>query len=205
VTRRLLITGFGPFPGMPHNPSGDLAQAVARSGRWQRLGIEARSLVLPTAYSAIDTALKPALRSMAPDALLMIGVAGRARFVRVEACARDRVSPFLSDADGMLPLMPHTADEDGVRWTLARTSVALAILERHGLQARLSIDAGRYLCNASYFASLAETRPTLFIHVPRPGRGLDLRPGARDRRGWHERLEHALAEIGLELLRRSGP
>jgi pyroglutamyl-peptidase len=126
--------------------------------------------------------------------------------VRVEACARDRVSPFAPDADGVLPQLPRAADSrDGVRWTLARTSVALAILQRHGLQARLSIDAGRYLCNASYFASLAETRPTLFIHVPRPGRGLDLRPGARDRRGWHERLEHALAEIGLELLRRGGP
>jgi pyroglutamyl-peptidase len=204
VSRRLLITGFGPFSGMPRNPSGDLAEAVARSGRWRRLGIEARSLVLPTAYSAIDTALKPTLRTMAPDALLMIGVAGRARFVRVETCARDRVSPFLADADGVLPAPPRPSEQDGVRRTLARTSVALEILQRHGMRARLSIDAGRYLCNASYFACLAESRPTLFIHVPRPGRGLALRPEARDRRGWHERLEHALAEIGLELLRRGG-
>ena len=58
---RLLVTGFGRFPGVSVNPSAEVARRVAASPRWRRLGIEAEALVMPTAYAAIEAVLAPAL------------------------------------------------------------------------------------------------------------------------------------------------
>jgi pyroglutamyl-peptidase len=66
----------------------------------------------------------------------------------------------------------------------------------------LSRDAGRYLCNASYFAGLEARGPaTLFVHLPMP-RGA--RPG--DSRPSLAEMEAALLEIALVVIRRAqGP
>jgi pyroglutamyl-peptidase len=97
---------------------------------------------------------------------------------------------------------------------------------RHGLPCRASQDAGRYLCNASYFAALAGPVPVLFLHIPKPpgrrpagktvertrrrtagrsGKGpAKPRPArsrpVRARAGWHERLAAAFADVGIDLL-----
>lgn len=173
--RAVLVTGFGPFPGMPANPSAALARAVGAALR-RRAGPEARVLVLRTAYAAIPGTLRPALAE-APAAVLMLGVATRARRVRVEVCARNRASRLLPDAAGR-PAARLDLDPWGppARRSPAAAE-ALAVLRRHGLDARLSNDAGRYLCNASYYAALAAPCPVLFMHIPpvprtrRPVRG----------------------------------
>ena len=95
---RLLVTGFGRFPGVSVNPSAEIARRVAASPRWRRLGIEAEALVMPTAYAAIEAVLAPALAG-GFDAVLMIGVAGRARHVRVERRAANRASLLSPDVE----------------------------------------------------------------------------------------------------------
>ena len=97
---KLLITGFGPFPRVPRNPSGLLAEHVAASPRLRLAGIRASALVLPTTYGAVDAMLRPAIAREVPDAVLMIGVAARRREVCVERQALNRVSRLFPDASG---------------------------------------------------------------------------------------------------------
>ena len=190
--RPLLVTGFGPFPGMPRNPSAALARAIGAALR-RRAGPRPQVLVLRTAYAAIPGALLPALAER-PAAILMLGVASRARRIRVEARARNRASRLYPDASGRVSARLDL-DPDGPaarRSTVA--AQALAILQRHGLDARASNDAGRYLCNASYYAALAADCPALFVHIPpvprtaRPHRRAPARPG-------RDRQVAALAEV----------
>ena len=83
----------------------------------------------------------------------------------------------------------------------AGATAALARLRRASLPCRLSQDAGRYLCNASYFAALAAPMPVLFLHIPRPPRQRRRRPGAKPARlGWHERLAAAFVDVAVDLL-----
>ena len=96
------MTGFGPFPRVPRNPSGLLAERVAASPRWRLQGWEARSLVLPTTYAAIDAVLHPALERERPDVLLMLGVAARRRALCIETRAVNRVSSLFPDAGGVI-------------------------------------------------------------------------------------------------------
>lgn len=197
----ILVTGFGPFPGMPANPSAALARAVGQRLR-RAPGGAARVLVLRTAYAAIADALLPALAER-PAAVLMLGVATRARRIRVEIRARNRASRLYPDASGRpaarLVLDPGApAARDG-----AAAAQALAILRRQGLDARPSNDAGRYLCNASYFAALATGLPVLFVHIPPvPRTRRPRRPGDGGVSGGRQAA--ALAEVARRLARLPG-
>src|SRR5712692_4936949 len=54
---RVLITGFGPFPGAPFNPSAALAKALARRRRPALAGIERSTYVFATTYASVDREL----------------------------------------------------------------------------------------------------------------------------------------------------
>jgi len=166
VTRTLLVTGFGPFPRVPVNPSAELAARIAGDPRLRRLlGKPPRLLILRTAYEAIPAMLEPAL-SQHPDAVLMIGVAGRARRVRVETRALNRASRLFPDASGRVAgRLALDRDGPAIRRSAPAARVLVA-LRRRGLAAKSSRDAGRYLCNASYFRALAESCPVVFLHIP---------------------------------------
>jgi pyroglutamyl-peptidase len=196
--RTLLVTGFGPFPRVPRNPSERLARAIAAHPRLRLRGIAARALVLPTTYPSVDRDLLPALREMAPDAVLMLGVAARRRHVSLETRAVNRVSRLFPDASGRVAArLAYRAGEPHVRRARAPLAMLLRAMRDAGLDARASRDAGRYLCNASSYAALAEGRaPTVFVHIPLP-RGQAL----GDRRPTLRAMERGLIEAALVLAR----
>lgn len=200
MNRRLLVTGFGPFPGIAKNPSGEIARRVAASPRWRLLGVDAEALVLPTAYASVETALVPAL-GRGFDAVLMIGVAVRARTVRIERRAANRASILLPDAGGRRRTVLAFGPGATHRHSIVAASRILHRLRRLALPCALSQDAGQYLCNAAYFAALAEAAPVLFLHIPKPPPARRKRRGtAPSRASWHACLAAGFVEIGIDLL-----
>jgi pyroglutamyl-peptidase len=196
----ILVTGFGPFPHVRVNPTTRLAQAVAK--RLSGMGLTASALVLETSYAGGLPTLRRALAGTKPGAVLMLGLAARARFVRVELFGRGRASLLHPDVSGRAPTERATGASALPSRTTASAGSALACLRRAGIRARLSPLAGRYLCDASYALALREIgpagTPVLFVHVPwlRPGAGgrpvgrvAGFRPGAAP-------LAAALAAIG---------
>ena len=99
---RVVIAGFGPFPGAPSNPSARLAGALARRRRPALAGIEIASHVFATAYDAVDRDL-PKLLARKPDVLLIFGLAGRRREICIETRARNARSILFPDAHGYRP------------------------------------------------------------------------------------------------------
>lgn len=198
----LLITGFGPFPGMPRNPSAVLARRLGRSSRLRlAVGHGLRVRVLDTTYAAIETQLAPALAE-GPCAVLMLGVASRAKRIRVEMQACNRASRFLPDASGR-PSARLTLDPGGPAARHGGVAArALAILRRHGLAAARSRDAGRYLCNASYFRALGEPYPVLFVHIPPVPSAKRPRDRARPPRGRLDVTAQAAALVEVALFLR---
>jgi pyroglutamyl-peptidase len=194
--------GFGPFPGTPKNPSEVASRRLASLPRWRRLGIHVEAVVLTTTYAAIETELLPALAKHAPDALLMIGVAGRSREVRVETRALNRASILLPDAGKKRPRLLTLARGETMRRTKVHPQRQAVALNRHGFRSRVSINAGSYLCNAGYFAALTQPVPVLFVHIPKPGRGLRKATGRR-REGWQAQLGAALSDVAADLLRQA--
>ena len=167
---RVLITGFGPFPRAPFNPSAVVAKALARRRRPALAELIRSSHVFATRYADIDLDL-PRLLAQRPDIVLMFGLAGRTRELRIETRARNAISSLFPDAGKHQPR--HRAIDTGAlpaRLGRAPFTRVAAALRSRKVPVRLSRDAGSYLCNYAYWRALAaapDGRPlVLFVHIP---------------------------------------
>src|ERR1700709_1471702 len=96
---RILITGFGPFPGAPYNPTVPLVGRLLRLRRPAFNDAELSGHIFPVTYKAVDRELPELLATHRPDALLMFGLASRTPFLRIETRARNAVTMLWPDAD----------------------------------------------------------------------------------------------------------
>ncbi len=167
---RVLVTGFGAFPNAPVNPTARLvADLKTYRPRLARFGIRLEGAVLPVEYLPLRARLAALENSYAPDVLLLFGLAGRRTALSVETRAVNRLGLLHPDARGRLAGAPLIA-RGGPAVARARypTARVVAALRRQGFAARLSIDAGDYVCNQALYLALAHSgaKRIGFIHVP---------------------------------------
>ena len=91
MTATILITGFGPFPGAPFNPSEPLALELARRRHPAFAGVRRVAHVFRVTYEAVDAELPALIAREKPAALVMFGLAARTKHVRIETRAFDGV------------------------------------------------------------------------------------------------------------------
>jgi pyroglutamyl-peptidase len=170
----LLITGFGRFPGAPRNPTELLVARLARLRRPALAAVRATLHVLPTSYAAVDAQLPALIAEHRPDAIVMFGLAGRSKGIRVEMLARNRTAQSFPDIDGVVPKRGPISLDAGALRGRAPFARLVAAARATGLPARLSRDAGTYLCNYGYWRALeTAARPggspavVVFVHVPK--------------------------------------
>ena len=184
---RILITGFGPFPGAPFNPTRPLVNRLLRLRRPAFSEIERSGHIFPVTYAAVDRQLPPLLAKHRPHALLMFGLATRTSFVRIETRARNAVTMLWPDAANTRVRKGSIAgDADAARFGPHTAKLLRAALGT-GVEARASRDAGSYLCNYLSWRAIEATclddGPLLaaFVHVPLIARDASRRKGATPR------------------------
>jgi pyroglutamyl-peptidase len=174
---RILITGFGPFPGAPFNPTMPLVKRLTKLRRPAFADVELTGHIFHVTYTTVDRELPELIARHRPQALLMFGLADRTAHLRIETRARNAVTTLFPDADrnrarkgsiigGADALMfgPHTAK-------------LLRAADGTGIDARSSRDAGSYLCNYLSWRAIETTcrdkgpRLAAFVHVPLIARG----------------------------------
>jgi pyroglutamyl-peptidase len=164
----ILITGFGPFPGAPFNPTEPLALALAR----RRDRVPRVAHVFRVSYAAVDRELPALLAREKPQALIMFGLAARTRHLRIETRARNALARTLPDAGGYVPITTAIAPGAPGALPLRAPAQRLARAARAaGVPAAISRDPGRYLCNylcwrAAEAGRAGAPRLIAFIHVP---------------------------------------
>ena len=174
----VLITGFGPFPGVPVNATMRLVPELAERAARTFAGVRFATAILPTEWMAAPRHLDHLLAEIRPDLALHFGVSGRARGFEIETRAGNRCAGS-PDASGALP--PGRAIFEGGAAHIGAglpVQYLVARLRRRGIPAFVSRDAGEYLCNATLYHSASRAREVSgrrvgFIHVPatlaRPG------------------------------------
>jgi pyroglutamyl-peptidase len=170
--KRILITGFGPFPGQPENPSAELV-GLLRHELEKSSGIDAHCVVLKTEYGAALKCLQQELHSFKPDSVICFGVSAGESGFRLEQSAHNRLNTTLPDASGYKPDV--SCFDDGVEKydTTVPIGKICEELNKTGIAARLSDDAGDYLCNFIYYHAIKESQKTPsrtinFVHIPEP-------------------------------------
>lgn len=188
--RRILVTGFGPFPGVPFNASEHLLGTL--DGLALPIVPKPRlvTAALPTDWLRAAASFGDLVAKVKPDIVLHFGVSHSATGFVIETCAYNQTSARLDCAGASAPARR-------IRWDapdrLSATMPAARIVQRlrqEGLPAQLSRDPGRYLCNAVFLESLllAHRRRigfACFAHIPALD-GAENSGMARSAFGWPE-------------------
>ena len=164
------MTGFEPFGGEALNASWEAARKLEG---WRRREFTAVARLLPCAYDASVEELIAAIETLRPAAILMTGQAARRGVVCIERFAHN-----LDDAtapDNLGAVRQRVAISEGAAERLeaaaAVSAIAGAIREAR-IPARVSRNAGGFVCNHLYFGALQYLRdkrsatPAVFVHLP---------------------------------------
>ena len=199
----VVLTGFGPFPGVPLNATMLLIPQLAAAARGLFPAIDVTTEILATEWIAAPARVDALIATHAPDLLIHFGVASAARGFEIERQGRNACD-LAPDASGRLPDAAHVRPS-GPDLHASRLPVDAIVhrLRAHGIPAFASLSAGAYLCNATLYHSLAETDPaqchTGFVHIPAslapavaPAPGAPLRTSAGCPLTWAQALEGGL-------------
>ena len=195
--KTILVTGFTPFPGAPVNPTQMLMTRLPKRLGAHQHGIGYHFDVLPTTWDARSSTTDALRRKITPDAIVHFGVDGTRKDINIESRAVNRAIRVRLDSSGKAPANPEL-DPQAVRARSATLpSRPLAAAARlSGAPAKVSINAGTYLCNATLWDSIGSGIPSIFVHVP------SLPQGRFDPRPSFAMIEDAAVSLLKELARR---
>ncbi|MGY2987084.1 MULTISPECIES: pyroglutamyl-peptidase I [Bradyrhizobium] len=169
---RILVTGFGPFPGAPFNPTMPLVKRLTALRRPAFDDVALSSHIFDVTYAAVDRELPELIAEHRPQALLMFGLAGRTDYLRIESRARNAVTTRFPDAGRQHARKGSIEGGADARMFAPHTEKLLRAALATGIDARASRDAGSYLCNYLSWRAIEavngdnDLRLAQFVHVP---------------------------------------
>jgi len=164
----VLITGFEPFKDAPVNPSWDAVALLAEG--WDGPA-DLATLRLPVVFGEAPRLLREAIAVHSPDVVIATGVAEGRTAITPERVAINLDDAPIPDNAGNRPddVAIEPAGPAG-RWTTLPDKRIVAALEAAGIPARVSLSAGAYVCNHTFYdlqrALAGSGVPSGFIHVP---------------------------------------
>ena len=173
MANTLLLTYFGPFPGVPVNPTVALAEGSVRALNTARPDLRVVACELPVSYNGSSTALRTALQDVQPDALISLGVAVGRDVVSLEQVAINLDSAGIEDNDGDQrcdePIAPGGQE---AYFSSLPVRASFERLRAAGEPVEISYTAGTYVCNHVFYEGQRISRelglsiPAGFVHVP---------------------------------------
>lgn len=163
MPERYLLTGFGPFGNDTINPAALIAEA------WG-------GLPLPVAAATAWELTRAEMTKRNATGVIALGVAGGRPHFSVERQAINQNDYPLADDEGCClngPIFPELPTSAPLVTALPCAPLARAVracrgADRSRLRARISRDAGRYVCNHFYALMLRHLNGhALFLHLPR--------------------------------------
>jgi len=169
---RVLLTGFGPFPGAAENSSAWLVEELAGDRQSSHLGCDLHAEVLPTEWAEVARLGPGLVQHHRPRLTVHLGLHKRARGFRIERSAHNLID-LRQDARGAVLDRRTILDRSDRRLDTAIPAAQLArYLRTRGLPAVASRSPGTYLCNYLYYLSLDWARrqkassDVCFVHIP---------------------------------------
>jgi pyroglutamyl-peptidase len=158
---KILVTGFEPFLQHALNPSKEVLSALADAS--------VVTLLLPVSYAKAMEILLPKIESEKPDYIVGLGLAASRDAIALEQKAFNEATSSQPDNDGVtktaeaiIPKGLHELD------TTIDLNALKSLLAAKGIEAKTSLDPGRYVCNEVYYLALSSGAKSLFVHLPSP-------------------------------------
>ncbi|XP_063770821.1 pyroglutamyl-peptidase 1 isoform X1 [Pseudophryne corroboree] len=167
----VVVTGFGPFGEHAVNASWVAVQELQKLGLGD--GVDLHVYEIPVEYQTVQRLIPDLWIKHRPQLIVHVGVSGMATMVTLEKCGHNkgyhgldnrRFSPGTQCCVEGGPECLQTAIDMDVVCKRAASA-------EPDIQFTVSADAGRYLCDFTYYTSLYKSHgKSVFIHVPPLGK-----------------------------------
>ncbi|KKO46115.1 pyrrolidone-carboxylate peptidase [Arsukibacterium ikkense] len=168
---KVLITGFEPFAGEAINPSWQVASALHG---WQLDDeVSIVSVKLPCVFKQCLLQLEQAISQFKPVVVIMLGQAGGCAQLQLEKIASNFINAPYPDNAGQQPRNTLTASHGPAAYfSNLPINAMLQALHSQQIPAQLSLSAGSYVCNHSFYGLMHLIKNQFasikggFIHLP---------------------------------------
>ncbi|XP_061797680.1 pyroglutamyl-peptidase 1-like [Nerophis lumbriciformis] len=169
--RKVLVTGFEPFGEHAVNSSWVAVQELERLGLGD--AVDLHVCEVPVEYQAVQSLLPSLWKQHTPQLVVHVGVSGLASTVTLEQCGHNKGYRRLDNCS-FCPASQCCMEEgpDCISSVLDMDTVCRRVGHSGlGVAVSVSKDAGRYLCDYTYYSSLfLSNGRSAFIHVPPLGK-----------------------------------
>ncbi|XP_016056413.1 PREDICTED: LOW QUALITY PROTEIN: pyroglutamyl-peptidase 1-like protein [Miniopterus natalensis] len=163
----VVVTGFGPFRQHLVNSSWEAVKELSKLGLGRDMDVELRTLQLPVDYREVKQRVTRIWEDLRPQLTVHVGLDAAAKAVVLEQCGRNQsyretdVRGFRPERGACLPDGPEVIES---RVSMKAVSRRVAV---EGVPVAFSRDAGRYVCDYTYYLSLhLGNGCAALIHVP---------------------------------------
>ncbi|XP_030257407.1 pyroglutamyl-peptidase 1-like [Sparus aurata] len=169
--KKVLVTGFEPFGEHAVNSSWVAVQELERMGLGEEVDLHVCEV--PVEYVAVQSLLPSLWKEHQPQLMVHVGVSGLATTVTLEQCGHNKGYKRLDNCR-FCPAS-HCCMENGpdcIQSVVDMEKVCKRVNDSAlGVTVSVSKDAGRYLCDYTYYTSLHLGQGcAAFIHVPPLGK-----------------------------------
>lgn len=169
--KKVLVTGFEPFGEHAVNSSWVAVQELERLGLGE--AVDLHVCEVPVEYQAVQNLLPSLWKEHQPQLVVHVGVSGLATTVTLEQCGHNKGYKRLDNCN-FCPASQCCMENgpDCIQSVLDMDTVCKRVNDSDlGVTLSVSKDAGRYLCDYTYYTSLHLGQGcSAFIHVPPLGK-----------------------------------
>lgn len=175
---KILLFGFGSFPGVEVNHTSDLVLEI--NSEEAIAGLIIRSCVLPVDFQTVNNIIEKEIIGFNPDYSVLTGIKPGAEIIYLEKVALNVISSKIADNSGNYANGEKILQ--GGREAFF-SSIDLNFIKQklyaNKIDSEISYFAGTYLCNQSYYISCAlmnklKGKPdSMFVHLPSAEVGSD--------------------------------
>ena len=167
---KMLLIGFGPFPGISINPAGNIIDSLKAEGFGEK---DIAYQILPAEYRKGETAISRIMGKYEPEHILMIGVNVGARILFIEKMAVNFTHSPVPDNSGTTRINTKIKNNGAAAlWATIPVDRLLSHLRSKGFLCDIEAFGGSYVCNHLFYVMLYElnrrgmSTDCGFIHVP---------------------------------------
>jgi pyroglutamyl-peptidase len=170
----ILLTGFEPFGGDTVNPSGEAAKALGGA----RIGVAGEykvvSKILPVEWVVAGKVVASVIDEVEPAIIMSLGLASGRPELNVEKVALNYTSRSKDNKGNISDELNITNDGPDAYFATIPAEAIVEAIKAKGIPARLSLSAGAYLCNYTFYSASdyiaqkgkRDKVPVGFIHIP---------------------------------------
>ncbi|KAG8454653.1 hypothetical protein GDO86_001030 [Hymenochirus boettgeri] len=169
--RVIVVTGFGPFGEHTVNASWVAVQELEKLGLGEEIDLHIYEI--PVEYQTVQKLIPGLWDKHSPQLIVHVGVSGMATTVTLEKCGHNigylglDNCQFCPDTQCCVEGGPECLNSIVDMDLVCKRATAADL----GVEFTVSTDAGRYLCDFTYYTSLYQSHGrSVFIHVPPLGK-----------------------------------